>query len=133
MAGIKSSLYIAKTLISAVKSTTYGPGIGYLGPTMTEMAGFRNWTFIVKGITSATVTFYGCVDDARWSALDCGLHGEEIETDALAIWAPLVQTGTNGSVTADGIYTFGTSPLISVAAAVTAYASGTITVQVMAV
>src|SRR5579884_4025916 len=66
---------------------------------------------------AALVTFYGTLDPAviaPWGGSQ-SVH-----------WSPL------GSVTADGFFTF-SGPLVAVAAAVTAYTSGTISVWCFAV
>lgn len=132
MAGGKGVAYVAKRILGPVGATTAVPGTTYPGISMWEAATHRNWTILVYGITTATVTIWGCIDEAVWQTLDVS-KGQYLTTSATALWAPLIEVGTNGVVSASGIYTFGTNPLLDIAASVTSWSSGTITVQVMAV
>jgi hypothetical protein len=105
-------------LINAATATTPVPTTAASPPAaLVEAKGFKGYTFQVTGIGTATVTFYGTLDPAviaPWGGSQ-SVH-----------WSPL------GSVTADGFFTF-SGPLVAVAAAVTAYTSGTISVWCFAV
>jgi hypothetical protein len=105
-------------LLNGVTATTAAPTLANQG-FLYEAKGFKAYTFQVKGITTATVQFYGTIDPAA---------GANPTGSQAVNWTVLTASG----VTADG-FTILSGPFVAVAAAVTAYTSGTIFVYCFAV
>jgi hypothetical protein len=139
MSGFSYTPYVAKQVITAAVATTTAPGnSGYLGPTFIEAAGYRYWTVFVTGITTATVSFWGSIDQQTYMSLSPAQRPKGLVTVGTAIWVALPlstssEGGTSGATTTvNGVFTWH-MPLLDFGANVSAWTSGTINVYALVV